>query len=96
MATRKECLRALDENEQALGGLENVVGMGVVQDGDEHVVAVYVLRKLPKAGLAAEQVVPEQLASRKGEVVRVKVIEQGIVDLERGEAHGYPDSSSVP
>lgn len=85
MATRKECLRALDENEEALGGLENVVGMGVVQDGDEHVVAVYVSRKVPKVRLATEQVVPEELASPKGDVVRVKVIEQGVVELERDE-----------
>lgn len=94
MATQRQCKRALERFEQELTSLKNVVGLGIVPAEEseetrgrrECAVAVYVVKKLPIAQLAAADVVPETLSmpGRGGAKVAVptRVIEQGEVRLE--------------
>jgi len=94
MATQQQCKRALDLLEGRLSRLQNVVGLGIVEEKDSPVrqrgakrlaVAVYVRKKVPLEQLRPEDVVPPvlEIAGRKGTVkVPTRVIEQGEVTLE--------------
>lgn len=52
---------ALERHEEALMELANVVGVGIGERGAEAVIKVFVARKVPAAGLAPADVVPEML-----------------------------------
>ncbi|MCP3964255.1 MAG: hypothetical protein GY719_41025 [bacterium] len=91
MASEEHCLQALDLNEDELGRLANVVGLGVVSAddadpaGEELAVAVYVTEKVPSEELREEDRIPNTLtlANEHGErEVPVRVIVQGEVFLE--------------
>ena len=93
MTTKRQCLRALDANEEKLSKYKNIVGMGVVrldEKSDEeslgkNAIAVYVRKKIPADELSPGELLPKyfEMESR-GKIVRipVKVIEQGEVALE--------------
>ncbi len=91
MATKKQCERALSIYEDELGARRNVVGLGIVPTSEgkgrrrDHSLAVYVRKKLPKARLAAKDIVPPviEVQSRgRRYKVQTRVIEQGEVVLE--------------
>jgi hypothetical protein len=83
MATEDQAERAVDLHERKLGGLPNVVGVGVRPVPGrpaEFQVAVYVSRKVPEPELASEDAIPEVLEAQIGEdqiSVPVTVIESG-------------------
>ena len=92
--SKRQVQRALDIHEEELGQYANVVGMGIVKldaedqqpDGCADVIAVYVRKKIPKAELLPQDVIPQHLEINvrgKGIMkVPTKVIEQGEVSLE--------------
>lgn len=90
MASKRQCQRALDLHGERLGGLTNVVGLGVVADeGAEAracVVAVYVERLVPANELEPSDRIPKfiEIPGRGKSINRVRtcVIEQGPVSLE--------------
>lgn len=94
MATEAQCELALEANEDRLGSLPNVVGLGIVPEDDDDpasrrlAVAVYVTKKVPKGDLKPEERIPPSLSipsphkNRQSRRVPVRVIEQGEVELE--------------
>ncbi len=91
--SKQQLKRALDLHEEALGQYANVVGMGIVSldeadqesQGKVNTVAVYVRKKVPKAQLLPQEVIPQYLEIKiQGGFMKVptKVIEQGDVSLE--------------
>lgn len=94
MATEAQCERALEANEDRLGSLPNVVGLGIVQEDEDDptshglAVAVYVTKKVPKGELKPEErvpptlIIPSRYEGDRSRQVPVRVIEQGEVELE--------------
>jgi len=90
MATEKQAKRALDVFERALTRRPNVVGLGIVPQGERGskggmAIGVYVSKKLPQDHLGADELVPDHLEipGKNGPVVvPTRVIEQGEVRLE--------------
>jgi len=91
VATERFCERALEAHEEHLGSLPNVVGLGIVPEGDTGraarslAVAVYVTKKLPRDELRPEDIIPsnlEVLYRKRMHQVPVRIVEQGEVELE--------------
>jgi hypothetical protein len=86
MASRTLCQKALDLNEERLGALPHVVGLGIDESGPgKNAVAVYVEKKLPPDQLERNERIPRRLyVTSRGtrRAVPVRVIEQGPVSLE--------------
>lgn len=93
MASKRQCMRALDLHAEKLGHYKYVVGMGVVRldkeseksRGSTNAVAVYVRKKIPEEELLPTEIIPRYLEIKgRDKVLRVptKVIEQGEVSLE--------------
>lgn len=94
MAKAEQVLQALDLFGDELTRKENVVGVGRVPTGDDDAgdwcLAVYVSKKVPEDQLAGKDLVPKTLEvpgsnpdRTENETVTTKVIEQGVVELER-------------
>jgi hypothetical protein len=86
MAKAEQVLRALDLYGDELTRKKNVVGLGRVPTGDddagEWCLAVYVSKKVPEGELAHADMVPKTLEV-ESHPVTTKVIEQGVVGLEK-------------
>jgi hypothetical protein len=92
MATRPQCLRALELYERTLSGYKNVVGLGVVpleqrkRGSREYGVAVYVSRIVRRIEAADRIPGVLRVPGKKEEVeIPVRVIEAGEVSLEEDE-----------
>jgi hypothetical protein len=88
MATQRQAQRAAEQNADDLSSYPNVVGIGVQpleaaadEPGErQHVVAVYVERKVPRDALGVDEQLPGyvEIAGRPEPVrVPVKVVESG-------------------
>lgn len=105
MTEQKLCEKALEQNEDRLGGLPNVVGLGIVSrhedepDADDLAVGVYVTKKVPRKELARADRIPTRLRVRtRGSyrMVPVRIIEQGEVVLEPKDAAEETSDAAVP
>ena len=92
MANAEHVHQALDLFGDELACKKNVVGLGRVPAGDEKsgdwCLAVYVSRKVPESELAGKDLVPKTLEvpgkkESQSHPVTTKVIEQGVVGLEK-------------
>lgn len=88
MAKAEQVLQALDLFGDELTRKENVVGVGRVPNGPDEAgdwcLAVYVSKKVPENQLAGKDLVPKTLeVPGQEDPVTTKVIEQGVVELER-------------
>ena len=88
MATRQQCLRALEHYDETLSGHANVVGLGVVplephvKRPRDFAIAVYV------KSAAQTQAIPQavRVRGKKGDVeIPVRIIETGEFELESDE-----------
>lgn len=90
MAKAEQVLRALDLFGDELSRKKNVVGLGRVPaeggDSGDWCLAVYVSKKVPEDQLAHADLVPKTLEVQdrnESHPVDTKVIEQGVVGLEK-------------
>jgi hypothetical protein len=86
--------RALEYHEERLSQLPNVVGLGITEDPRRSkkgrpalAVGIYVSKRVPRAELGADEVIPKRLTIGKGTYrwVHTRVIESGSFKAEEKE-----------